>query len=115
MGYGYDSHLGGAAPPQGLRQAGPNPRQPLRRRMRMRIGQILVVSYTAVADSFVAETPRPWSEEPLFRTQSVRNFDLHPDGERIVGVTARESTTKQNRVVFLFDFFERLRSLVPTN
>jgi hypothetical protein len=78
-------------------------------------GQILVVSYTAVADSFIADKPQPRFDEPLFETQNARSFDLHPNGERIVGVTARESTAKQDKVVLLsrlvtFENTPRIRS-----
>jgi serine/threonine-protein kinase len=83
--------------------------------------RIMVVSYTASGDSFVADKPQLWSEVrflPRFRGPGAglgRPFDLHPDGNRVALATARdnEDTTKQDKVVFVFNFFDELRRIAP--
>ena len=44
-----------------------------------------------------------------------RSFDLHPDGERFVLAAApdHESAVKQDKLVFIFNFFDELRRLAP--
>ena len=77
--------------------------------------------YTASGDSFVADKPQLWSEVrflPRFRGPGAglgRPFDLHPDGNRVALATARdnEDTTKQDKVVFVFNFFDELRRIAP--
>jgi len=41
----------------------------------------------------------------------------HPDGERFVVAAApdNESVVRRDRLVFIFNFFDELRRLVPTN
>jgi serine/threonine protein kinase/Tol biopolymer transport system component len=81
--------------------------------------QIMVVSYTAVGDSFVAEKPRLWSEGRFVLRQHAggpnRSFDLHPDGNRfaLAAVQETQTTEKQDKVVFIFNFFDELRRLAP--
>jgi hypothetical protein len=44
-------------------------------------------------------------------------FDLHADGERVALAPAAESPTggKQDRAVFVFNFFDELRRVSPTS
>ena len=48
---------------------------------------------------------------------SSRGFDLHPDGERVALRAEPDSQAaakfKQDKVVFIFNFFEELRRLAP--
>ena len=81
--------------------------------------RIMVAPYTVEGDSFRAEKPRLWSEgrylaRPL-RTTSLRSFDLHPDGERfaLAQVTETQTAAKQDKLVFIFNFFDELRRLAP--
>jgi len=43
-------------------------------------------------------------------------FDLHPDGNRFALATIPEDqvAARQDRVVFVFNFFDELRRLAPT-
>ena len=71
----------------------------------------MVASYTVEGDSFRADKPRLWSDkrvEPL-------GLDLHPDGDRFAVALAPEGQVqaKQDRVVFVFNFFDELRRLAP--
>src|SRR5262249_20149677 len=83
--------------------------------------RIMVVSYTAHEDSFIAERPRPWSDV-LFATRSRgtfgpgKAFDLHPDGERVAIAPAPLSQgTSVDKLVFIFNFFDELRRLAPVS
>jgi serine/threonine-protein kinase len=78
--------------------------------------KIMVVAYTASADSFRADKPQLWSpgqftELGLF----TYNFDLHPDGKRFAVLKApgTEQTAAANKVSFIFNFFDELRSKFP--
>jgi serine/threonine-protein kinase len=78
--------------------------------------RIMVASYTVEGDSFHAEKPRLWSEARYIpRESGQRAFDLHPDGERfaLAGVVETQES-KQEKVVFIFNFFDELKRLVPT-
>ena len=56
-----------------------------------------------VRGRFVAQTAR-----------TERSFDLHPDGERFALAAVPETQRrKQDKVVFIFNFFDELRRLAP--
>jgi Tol biopolymer transport system component len=81
--------------------------------------RIMVAPYTVEGDSFRAEKPRLWSEgrylaRPL-RITSFRSFDLHPDGERfaLAPFTEAQTAAKQDKLVFIFNFFDELRRIAP--
>jgi Tol biopolymer transport system component len=80
-------------------------------------GQIMVVPYSVEGASFVPEKPRAWSEGHYaldVTTSRVRHFDLHPDGERfaVAPIVDAASAQPQNRVVFVFNFFDELRRVL---
>ena len=70
-----------------------------------------MASYVAEGDSFRAATPRLWSQRRLTPTLGQRAFDLHPDGERlaVAAVPETETTARQDKLVFIFNFFDELR------
>ena len=84
-------------------------------------GRILVAPYTVEGDSFKADRPKVWSDvrlapRPRGTTGSGgRSFDLHPDGDRFVVALAPQTQEdiKQDKVVFVFNFFDELRRLAP--
>jgi hypothetical protein len=45
------------------------------------------------------------------------SFDLHPDGERFALAAApeKEDGVEQDKLVFILNFFEELKRLVPAN
>ncbi len=49
------------------------------------------------------------------RKNRVRSFDLHPDGERfaLAPVTETQTAAKQDKLVFIFNFFDELRRIAP--
>jgi Tol biopolymer transport system component len=80
--------------------------------------RIMVASYTTEGHSFRAEAPRLWAER-RYTTRanaiSPRSFSLHPDGNRFALAASPESdvSAKQNKVVFIFNFFDELRRIAP--
>ena len=76
---------------------------------------IMVVPYTVAGESFRAEKPRLWSERHFTLLLRQRSFDLHPDGERFALALVPETQTavKQDKLVFIFNFFDELRRVAP--
>jgi Tol biopolymer transport system component/predicted Ser/Thr protein kinase len=79
--------------------------------------RIMVANYTVKGDSFVVDKPRLWSEKQLADFGPVvPNYDLVPDGKRIVALMpadAPEDQRPQNHVIFLMNFLDELRRRVP--
>ncbi len=78
--------------------------------------QIMVSSYTVKGDSFVADKPRVWSEKRIGIVGQTANYDLAPDGKRIIAlmpVETAEAQKAQNQVIFLENFFDEVRRKVP--
>ena len=74
--------------------------------------QFMAVSYTVKGDTFVADKPRVWIANP----GNVRDFDLAPDGKRMLVLTRVESAEApkpEHEVVFLFNVFDELGRRVP--
>jgi serine/threonine-protein kinase len=74
---------------------------------------IMVSAYSVEGDSLRAEKPRLWSEGRYVTDRPWRPFDLHPDGERFaIGPDVQApSGAKQDKVVFVFNFFDELRRI----
>jgi Tol biopolymer transport system component/predicted Ser/Thr protein kinase len=75
--------------------------------------QIMAASYTVKGNSFVPEKPRVWIAK-LGGTE----WDLAPDGKRVVVVTPVESAEapkQEHEVVFLENFFDELRRRAPAD
>jgi hypothetical protein len=76
--------------------------------------RIMVAPYTLEGDSFRAEKPRLWSEGRFAALPVSGTFDLHPDGQRFAVLRAPEAAeVKQDRVVFILNFFDELWRLAP--
>jgi serine/threonine-protein kinase len=79
---------------------------------------IMAAAYTVKGDSFVADKPRVWSEKQIGGiVNSNKNFDLAPDGKRIVAlmpVETAEGQKAQNHVIFLENFFDDVRRRTAT-
>ena len=78
--------------------------------------RIMVASYMVEGNSFRAEKPRLWSEARFMpREPRQRVFDLHPDGERfaLAAVPETQAEPRQDKVVFIFNFFDELRRIAP--
>jgi hypothetical protein len=69
----------------------------------------MVVSYTVEGNTFRANPPQMWSEQPILERPGPRPFDLHPDGERFVVSGDLANQTNVNAVVLVLNFFDELR------
>jgi len=75
--------------------------------------RLMVASYVAEGDAFRPDKPRVWSER-RFVSRAGRTFDLHPDGERFaLDASDTDTAIKQDRLVFVFNFFNELRRIAP--
>jgi len=79
--------------------------------------QVMVASYTVKGDSFEADKPRVWSEKRIANLGLFANYDLAPDGKRIVAlmpVETAEAQKAQSHVIFLENFFDEVRRRTAT-
>ena len=81
--------------------------------------RIMVASYTAKGDSFLADKPRLWSERRLPDSGTVGlipSFAIAPDGKRFAILMPTDTADEQKpptQMTFLFNFFDNLRRRVP--
>lgn len=83
-----------------------------------RDSRIMVADYTVDGDSFIPDKPRVWSETRLANLGLFKNFDLAPDGERVVALLPPEREEAQQprrHVVFVENFLDELRRRAPEN
>jgi hypothetical protein len=80
-----------------------------------RSGTVMFAPYAVVGDSFRADTPRIWSPTNIRGfSQGNGAYDLHPDGKRLAVLPALDpASVVQNKVVFVFNFFDYLRTIAP--
>ena len=75
--------------------------------------RIMVAAYTVKGNSLVAEKPRAWFPRPLANTGLGINFDLAPDGKRVIVLMAAESAEprdNQSHVTLVINALEEVRS-----
>jgi Tol biopolymer transport system component len=78
--------------------------------------QILAAPYSIAGDEFRAGTPAPWSPTS-YQLLGLRSapYAVHPDGKRVAILAQRDpSATATDHLVFVFNFFEDLRRLIPS-
>ena len=77
--------------------------------------RILVASYTINGDSFVASPPRPFAPTQVLRDGVRQNFDVTPDGKRVVVFPRPMETSSEGplHATFLLNFFDEVRRRVP--
>lgn len=78
--------------------------------------RIMVADYAVEGDSFIRDMPRVWSETRLANLGLFKNFDLAPDGKRVVALLPAEGGEVQlsrHHVVFLQNFLDELRRRAP--
>lgn len=75
----------------------------------------MVAPFAVEGDSFRAEKPRLWSDRQFVWLGPNRVFDLHPDGKRSAVLLEQQTDhgLKQDRVTFIFNFFDELRRIAP--
>jgi hypothetical protein len=66
---------------------------------------------------FATDTPHVWVDRRFLPRPGFISFALHPDGERfaLAAASENESAVRQDKLVFIFNFFDELRRLAPTN
>jgi serine/threonine-protein kinase len=79
--------------------------------------RIMVVSYAANGDSFIAEKPRVWSERQLadFGVVGIASYDVAADGKHVAAlmpVDTQEAQRTKSHVIFLENFSDDLRRKV---
>lgn len=77
--------------------------------------QIMVASYRVNGGAFQRDPPRLWSKSRFLVRGGRRSYDLHPDGNRFALAVSPElsESVKRDELVFVFNFFDELRRLVP--
>jgi hypothetical protein len=78
----------------------------------------MVAPYSVDGASFRPDRARLWGNRrhSLRGPFANRSFDLHPDGKRVALAAVPEFEAAQgDTVVLVFNFFEELRRLVPTD
>jgi Tol biopolymer transport system component len=80
--------------------------------------RIMVASYSVKGGSFVAQKPRAWSDvglAALSASAGATQYDVAPDGKRLVAATYAGGATQQNsgHVIFLENFVDELQRKQP--
>jgi eukaryotic-like serine/threonine-protein kinase len=73
---------------------------------------LMQVSYTVRGGSFVASRPTAWGRTQLGNTGVLANFDVSPDGRRVVALMPDAQTkneTGRNHVTFILNFADLVR------
>jgi hypothetical protein len=76
---------------------------------------VMTVDYSVNGDQFVPGTPRLWSETAIGNASGALNFDVAPDGKRVLAtptVDAPEATGNLH-LTFVFHFFDDLKRRLP--
>jgi len=73
--------------------------------------QIMAAPYTISGDTFVPGKPRVWSTVHIAEIGTSRNYDVHPDGKRILALLPAESKG-DSHVTVLLNFFDELKRKV---
>ena len=79
--------------------------------------RIMVVPYTVEGDKFMPGKARVWSEQPVgVPANASIGYGLFRDGQRFAVTTnLRESVARQDRIVFILNFFDYLRQIAPAS
>jgi len=74
-------------------------------------GHLMVTDYGVQGPTFSAGSSRPWVEKRIRRTGNWRNYDVFPDGTRVLGsLLANEENSLH--MTFLLNFFDEVRRRV---
>jgi serine/threonine-protein kinase len=75
--------------------------------------KIMFAPYVVQGDSFRADKPRVWSPTSIWRG-AAPSYDIHPDGERVAAAALEGGDAAQDKLVFVFNFFDYLKKIAPT-
>ncbi len=74
----------------------------------------MFASYAVEGDSFRADKPQIWSPTNIGPLANSSPYDVHPDGKRLAVVPAADQgSAVQDKVVFVFNFADYLRTIAP--
>jgi Tol biopolymer transport system component len=78
--------------------------------------KMMLVTCTSSGDSFRADKPQLWSSGQ-YTNRGNYNFDLHPDGKgfAVLRAPGTGETLAVNKISFIFNFFDELRSKFPSS
>jgi serine/threonine-protein kinase len=73
--------------------------------------RVMVVGYKVEGKTFIADKPRLWYRGQIANTGVSQNFDLVPDGKRLVALMPANAPSKgnQNHISIGVNFFEEIR------
>ena len=74
---------------------------------------IMVAPYRVEGDTFHVDKPNRWSATAIESRGPLRNFDLHPDGDRFAVMIPAGEERKRDHVTIILGFADELRRLVP--
>ena len=76
---------------------------------------IMVADYTVTGENFVPGKPRLWSETPIGNATGTLNYDVAPDGKRVLATPGTEAPEANGNLhlTFLFNFFDELKRRMP--
>jgi serine/threonine-protein kinase len=80
--------------------------------------QVMLANYTVQGDSFVADKPRVWSETRLADLGIILNYDVAPDGKRILALMPSEAQKGErtpSHVTFMLNFADEIRRRLGGN
>jgi serine/threonine protein kinase len=80
------------------------------------LDRIYVLNYRIDGDSFVAEPAQPWSPTPPMYLDLFQNFDVSPDGQRVVIAPQPDPRDQQDairRINVLLNFFDEVERKLP--
>lgn len=76
-------------------------------------GKVWFAPYTATGDAFRAGKPQLWAPTE-FRDNGLNYpYDIHPDGKRLALTAVQERVGVQDKVVFISNFFDYVKKVVP--
>jgi eukaryotic-like serine/threonine-protein kinase len=81
-----------------------------------RDGQIMVIDYETRGDSFLAGKAHPWTEARIGANMGRPEFELMPQGQRVLTKVIPNDTPERNdsvHVTLLFNFFDELQRKLP--
>jgi serine/threonine-protein kinase len=78
--------------------------------------KIMVAPYSVSGESFIPGKPQLWSPGQFTERLGSVNFDVHPDGKRVLVLKAPASKedSAASKFTFVFNFFDELRRKAPS-
>ena len=75
----------------------------------------MVVDYSVNGETFSVGKPRRWSDTPINLAGGTPNFDVAPDGKRIIAIPMGEQETGKGNLhaTFLINFFDEVKRRMP--